>query len=684
MITLDFETRSKADLKKVGTYEYARHPSTDVICLAWKVRGDRRVRLWHPGFQDTTPVKKRSKSYWSTVSRDLARPADPLELWNRIDCGELVEAHYAFFERCVWRWVMVERYGWPDVPEESWRCSAAKAASFALPRKLESACVALGISEKDMAGHRVMQKLTKPRRPTKSDPDSEWHQRRRDLLRVFRYCVQDVRAEEALSEQLRPMPEGELRAWQLDQRINLRGVHCDRPLVRKALRLLDEEREAGDSEIRDATGGRVAGSTRREDLLAWANAEGIGMADTQAATIDRVLEGELPDHARAALETWRSLNRSSTKKYAAMLARMSDEDDRIRDLLLYWGAATGRWAGRGIQPQNFPRGKVKDMEEACADVLRLDRATLQLLYGDVMELLSHVLRGALRAAPGNHLVVADYSAIEARGTFWISGHTEGLRLFRRIDAGEMPGQDIYTWQASEILRRRITKADGYERQVFGKVPVLGCGYQMGAPKLVSYAASMGVEIDMHTAQVIVDGYRETNWPVRRFWYAVEAAALEAVRRGRGGRPVRCGATAWAVRGRFLHCKLPSGRLLSYYLPRIEMNTTPWGEKRPQVTYMGIDTYTRQWKRVATYGGKLTENVVQALCRDLMLDAMFKAEDAGMPVVLTVHDEVVTEVPEDSPPDELARLEGIMEDAPAWAKGLPVKAEGWRGERYRKE
>jgi DNA polymerase len=355
----------------------------------------------------------------------------------------------------------------------------------------------------------------------------------------------------------------------------------------------------------------------------------------------------------------------------------------------YHAASTGRWGGQGIQPHNYPRKCPKDrkgldepgeaMERACQRVLTGDYELMCMLYGrdNIMSLLSSVLRGTITAAPGHELLASDYSSIEARGTFWVSGHTEGLEVFRRIDAGEMPGQDIYTWQASKIHGRTIYKEDDQERQD-GKVVVLGCGYQMGGPKLSSYAAKMGVEISEERGAELVAAYRETNWPVKNFWYDQQKAAIAAVRKP--GRVVRHGRISWKVHGRFLHCRLPSGRLLSYFDPRVEIVETDWG-KRPQIQFWGVDTNTRQWCLTSTYGGKLTENIVQALCRDIMAEAMIRVEAAGYPIILTVHDEIISEVRKGF--GSLEEFNALLSQRPKWADGFPITADGWRSKRYRK-
>ena len=683
---VDFETRSPAKFGRtplsVGTYMYAAHPHTNPICLSWVSDDEPEdvTHLWHPAF----PVAGIPEE----------GDVDLLVLFDRIARGDTFEAHNAFFERCIWRMVMSLMYDWPDIDDSQWRCSAAVAASFALPRNLEGAVAALRLSvQKDMEGNRLMKKLSKPRKPYKRELKAaglnaaeyharfgySWHEKPEELHRVFDYCRLDVRAERALSGQLRPLPLDELATWQLDQKMNMRGVWCDRAMVKKCLVLAKEEVTDLGDQLWALTGGDVEKTTKRVQLLSWSHSQGVPLDDTKADTLDEWIDsGQLPNHVERAYEIWRSANRTSVAKYGAMMRRIAS-DDRIRDLLRYHGASTGRWAGVGIQPQNFPRGFKSDMEAVCSDILVLTREQLQEKYGDVMVLISKAIRGAVGAAPGHDLLVADYSAIEARGTFWIAGHKEGLKIFREFDAGR--GPDIYVWQSAEILKKPYDQITEDERNAPGKVVILGCGYQMGGPKLVSYAASMGIHLEEDEAKGHVASYRDTNWPVKQYWYDIESAAIEAVRRGNGGPPVTLGRIQFAVRGRFLHCKLPSGRFISYCDPWLEPSQTPWGEPCIKVRFWGVHSLSRKWVRDATYGGKLTENIVQALCRDLMRDAMLRAEARGYPCVLTSHDEVAAEVPEGY--GSVKEFEAIMEEVPPWAEGFPINAKGWKGKRYRK-
>ncbi len=717
-VSLDFETRSAAELKRTGTFRYAEDASTDVLCLAFAFDEEEDVLLWHPAFP-SAGIAEEGVEHLERLAR-YVRDGALMWAWN------------AMFERCVWEMVLRRRVpGMPPVPPGSWRCSAALAATYALPRKLEECSPALGLPvRKDASGKRLLAKLSKPRKPSKKDPRAGWNEDAADLTGLFSYCRQDVRTERAIKGQLRDWPAPELAMWQLDQTINLRGIQLDREMAHAALRLAKEARAVADDRIRRLTLGSVPGCTKRADLMTWLEQDrGVVLPNLQKQTLERLLGSdeeeeedaapdfsaderpvedakveakiELPPDVREVLRLWLSTNRSSTKKYLAMLERVC-LDGRIRDTLRYHGASTGRWAGQGIQVHNFPRGslgklgkktsKAAVVDAACRDVRERSRGDVEMIWGDVMDVLATTARSALVAAPGHDLVVADFAAIEARGTFWAAGDEPALEVMRKSDRGE--GPDIYRVQAGEIYALDPTTIgkDSDQRQL-GKKAVLGLGYQMGGPKFQFTCTQDRIDIPLAFACRVVKVYRESHLEVVALWKELEALAIEAVRRGPDAPPLWDSRhiTAWAVRGRFLHCRLPSGRLLSYYRPWVTIEPFVWtdpetGEKknmgmRDKLNFWGIDTYTKKWSPQKTYGGKLTENVVQALSRDLMAAAMPRCEDAGYPVILTVHDEVVSEVPRGF--GSVKEFEGLVATTPAWADGLPVVAEGWRGPRYRK-
>ena len=751
MIIFDFESRSTQDLKKVGAYCYAQHPSTEVMCLSITNEDGTFSEFWNPHFRDWSDIY--AKRVADRIRRDVDETPPPEGTFERIAAGEFFEAHNAFFERCLWRLIMVQRWGWPDIPDDQWVCSAALAASYALRPKLDHAIKDLRLpQEKDDAGHKLMMKMCQPKKTVKwereviaadnlvpydagwdrevknlsvfeleergyavSEDIARYRQTHDDLQRLFAYCRQDVVAERGLSQALRPLSKSEQKVWELDQKINWRGLHCDAALVQGAIKVGAACDVDSQIELSEITNDRVGKVTQRDAMKKWLKDQGTKIptkevmkgkgakrkktiietteADAMQEIMDREEPAE-PEIVRRACEIWIAVNKTSTAKYRA-IERTTAADGRVHGTLRYHGASTGRWGGQLIQPHNFPRKCPKDrkgidkagdaMDRVCQDVTRGNYDEICMLYGrdNVMTTLSSILRGAITPAPGYELLASDYSAIEARGTFWISGHEEGLEVFRKIDAGEMPGQDIYTWQASEMHGRTIFKSDDAERQN-GKVVILGCGYGMGGKKLVSYAEDFGVTLTEERAFELVDQYRDTNWPVVEFWRTAQKCATEAIRKP--GVTIPQGRLKWRVHGRFLHCRLPSGRLLSYMDPKLAYVDMPWSTpEKPakgwQIQYWGIDTFTRQWKRTSTYGGKICENIVQALCRDLMAAAMFRAENAGYSIILTVHDEIVAEVLKMF--GSVEEFNRILSVNPQWADGFPIVAEGWRGLRYRK-
>lgn len=718
-VIIDFETRSKSNLKKTGAHRYAVDPSTEALCLAWRYRGQEDVHLWHPAMHAVTVKKRREVNpatgkfhnvpaahvlpYVGDLPELPEEGRDELEeLFGRVILdGLLVEAHNAAFERYVWRHVCERLYQFPRLDDGVWRCTAALARSFALPGKLEDAGRALGLRElKDDNGKYLIRRLSVPAAPNKSHPEPWFREDIEDLLSLYEYCRQDVRTEDELACNLRPLAGEELRVWQLDQQINERGVYIDTALARKALVIAEAEQDRMNDKLRRTTGGIVSATTAVAQILVWAHERGVPIPDVTADTIDLALSPatpwSLPEDVRRVFELRRAASKSSTKKYEAFLA--GEWGNRVRDLLAYWGATTGRWAGRRVQPQNFPRGDLSTllgpalyktlddpMAYLCEDVLRCDIDELRVVYGDegLLNVLANALRGTICAPPGRDLIAADYAAIEARVTFWLARQYDMLEVIQRSDRKE--GPDIYRVMAGDIYGvdpNTIGKSS--EQRQIGKAAVLGLGFQMGGEKFQSTCEAAGVTIERDFADSVVAAYRERCHKVRSLWYEIENSAIEAVRRGPGGEPVRVGETPllWAVRGRFLHLKLPSGRLLSYCDPSVGEKPTPWGEMRPQLRFMGTHPKTNQWCDLGTYGGSLTENAVQATARDLMRDAMLRLDETDTyDVVLTVHDEVVAEVDEGK--GDLREYEGLVAQRPDWADGLPVVAEGWRGKRFRK-
>jgi DNA polymerase len=583
---------------------------------------------------------------------------------------------------------MVPVYGFPPVALSQWRCSAAKAAAHSLPRALEEAVPALHLSiEKDMDGSKVMKKLAKPRKARKKEietwaktgatpPTHLWHESLPLFERLWDYCKIDVLAEEGLSHALADLSESETAMFTMDQTINQRGFEIDRAAVDTALTLIAQETTRLNAELSVVTNGKVKKATQRAQMIEWFGENGLDLPNTQKATIDELLEmvvlpdaDNMSDLCKRGLEIVRTLGRSSTAKYQAMQNWMDPHDDRVRGGLLFHGASTGRWSGSGVQPHNFVRGSVKDMD-ALWEGLKSGRMLVDARGApvDLLAALSEGLRGAIVAKPGAKLFVADYAAIEARVVMWLADEHEALEIFRT-------GKDIYCELAAEVYGRVITKADKDERQL-GKQGILGCGFGMGASKFLGTCEKYGIIITEETAQTVVDSYRRKYSRVRDLWHTQESAAIQAVV---SKTPQEAGWVTWSREDPFLFCELPSGRRLAYPFPEVRQHATPWGEMRPQLTFMSVNAYTRKWTRGHTYGGSIVENITQAVARDVMADAMIRCENHGYPIVLSVHDELIAE----SATGSIGEFERLVAEVPDWCDGLPIAVEGFQTTRYRK-
>lgn len=633
-VSIDFETRSAVDLRKTGVYKYASDPSTDIWCMAYKGPWSDEVQVWVPG--------------------------DPMDehLENWIVEGGLLTAWNANFERVIWNDIMVARYQWPRTKIKQWRCTMAQASAMGLPRALGQAAAVLGVDEqKDKAGAALMLRMARPRK-VNADGTYTWWNTKDKVAALIDYCKQDVRTELCVADVLMAMPESERRLYQLDQRVNDRGVKLDVDLVHRVKALAENSSEKIDAEIKRLTNGQVKAATNAMDLVAWLNSYGINTKSVDKQTVARLLTFDrLHPVIREVLTLRQNGAKSSTAKYDAML-HAANADGRMRGLLVYHGAATGRWSGKLVQPQNFPRPQKKQTE--------LDEIIAKLKAGeDVSEhgagtvLASDLLRSMLVAEEGHRLMFADYSAIEARVLAWVAGQNDLVQTFRE-------GGDVYKEMASAIYNKKVEDITDGERQV-GKMAILGCGYGMGGKRFAEQCASMGIKVDEDEAKRIVAVYREKNNRIAQYWRDIEEEFLELVREESGVGAVRL--------------PLPSGRLLTYHNPRIIQRETPWGAMRDTAQVDTLNSVTRQWTSQIIWGGLLTENVVQATARDLMATAMMALEMSGYPVILSVHDEIICEVADGF--GTLDEMIEIMTRVPDWANGCPINAEGKEGRRYRK-
>lgn len=637
-LSIDFETRSLLDLKKTGVYPYAMHPTTDVWCMAYAV-DDGEVKLWRPGH----PV--------------------PSEFY----AGHEMRAHNAQFERIIWREIMVKRYGFPGIDLERWHCTAAECRAMGLPGSLDEAAKALKLGvQKDDVGKRLMMRMSRPR-AVQEDGTVIWWNTPDRIARLGDYCKQDVVVERAIARRIERLSDSERAVYLLDQRINDHGVKIDTRLVEAGVALAAEGNAAVNAELAQLTGGHVTELTNNGDLAEW-----LGVPSVAKAAVRELLDAETDPIRRRVLTLRQEAGKSSLGKLASFLQCVCP-DGYVRGLLLYYGAATGRWSGRLVQPHNFPRGEFKHetLEKAIPLVLARDYAGLDALYGSVHTLLSSMLRACITASPGHTLFAADYSAIEARVLAWLAGEKAVLDVFRS-------GQDVYCHAATGIYGRVITPADKTERQI-GKVAVLALGYQGGVKAFQTMASNYNVEISDEKADEIKVAWRAANPAIVSWWRELDNAARRAVVEGE---MVRARSVTFGTEDGWLWCLLPSGRRLWYANPRPVERETPWGDMRTIIQCHGVNSVTRKFEAFDLYGGLLAENIVQAVSRDLMAGAMIRLDRAGYGVILTVHDEVVAEVSAKSGLT-LEHFTEILSSLPSWAKGLPLTAEGWAGHRYRK-
>ncbi len=727
--TIDFETRSACDLKKAGSWRYSLDLTTEILCMAFRLPywETGRTGLWHPAFPH--------------LGIPEADPTDLLELFDWLEAGGLVEAHQAWFERGIWL-NKFAHLGAPAIRHEQWRCSMAKASTHALERGLDEAVKALHLPlGKDEAGSKVMRKVNKPRKPIQRDyrdwnrkhapcpectgvgkvqefkkdgsPKTKlsrckacagkghtqqlenvpemprlWHESKELFDILFAYCRQDVLAEEGFSEALPDLSPNETRVYLMDQAVNERGYRLDRKAMRAALRVAKVEHTVLNAELFALTNGLVDRVSQRDRMIEWFKTVGLQLFDTTKETVasflDPLCKVPLTDKARRGLELMQLLGKASTAKYVAMRKQICP-DNRVHGGLLYHGAQTGRWSGAGVQPHNFPKGEINDMSEAWRvikiqdpeRIKALPKGKKKLPYNSVMTVLSHALRGAIVPSPGKQLYVADYAAIEARVLLWLAQDDDALEVFRT-------GQDIYCYMADDIYGYPTNKNDHPKERGLGKIAVLGLGYQMGASKFVESCALAGVEVSEEFAQKVVDAYRAKFWRVKQLWTDMNEAAIRAVHsKGRA----QCGCVTWIWEKTpcgvpYLYCELPSGRRIAYPEPQLKLRQTPWGSTQRVLTFMGLNPFNHQWQRQHTYGGSLVENVVQAISRDLMAEAMLRCEASGTyELVLSVHDELVAEALLGT--GSVHEFEQLMSKLPDWAPGCPVAAEGWAGPRYRK-
>ena len=674
-VTLDLETYSDIDLTKAGLYKYAQSPAFQILLCSYKWNDGPVITL------DCTTDKGR---------RELASIQGLF-----FDASELKHAYNAAFE-----WYCLSRhFGLTD--EETvawlpqWRDTQLHALYSGLPTSLAAVGEALELGEdkkKNAIGKALIRYFCVPCKPTKSNGGRTRNLPHHDPEKweLFKeYNAQDVVAETEIDRRLSrfPVPDEVQKQWETDLTINLRGVAVDLDLVDGAQAVDAEVREELVREAVELTG--LDNPNSRDQLIGWLEEEtGEAVTDLRKATVSDMLGGELPDGAsRRVLEIRQELGKTSIRKYRAIETAVCD-DGRVRGILQFYGAnRTGRWAGRIVQPQNLPRTYIPGGMLPLARNLVKDRRTdaLRLIYGSVSDTLSQLIRTALVAAPGKILVDADFSAIEARVLAWLAGEKWRLEVFRTHGK-------IYEASASQMFgvpMEKIVKGNPeYALRQRGKVAELALGYGGGVAAMRAMDTGK-ILIDTPDEEIsdIVQQWRNKSPAIIQFWRELENAARYTINTGcvvdlRFG-TIRVAREMDPVNDLdYLTVQLPSGRKLYYSKPFITTNR--FG--RPSVGYWGVSQdakkTTKKWQALETYGGKLAENITQAVARDCLAEAVTRLHAAGYHVVFHVHDEVVIEAePKDGILDDVVR---IMSFVPEWAEGLPLGADGWTDEYYKKD
>ena len=617
---IDIETFSRTDVKK-GVYRYAADPDFDILMAAWSLDGgETRLAL---GAEEVAAIPH-------------LRDPDVLKV-----------AHNAQFERvCFSRFfdLPVGQY----LPPEEWEDTMALAAEHGYPQSLDALAKALGAEEKDSAGSHLIRKFCVPNRKGERPDPANYPE---DWKRFQDYCVQDVDTLVDVANRLDGWPPHEWELYVTDQRINDRGIALDRRLAEEAvdageLNLIEQELE-----FIGLTGVRNPNSLPQ--VLGWFESHGRPLPNLRAETVEATLkelraapEGQRDDVAIRVLELRQDLALVASKKYLAALDAVSP-DDRLRGAFRFFGAHTGRWAGRGVQLHNLPRAAL-DTEEETAEAI-------QILH-DGGRASSYTLKALVRALFVGPFVVSDYSAIEARVVAWLAGEQWVLDAFS-------DGRDIYVETAGRMFGLEGDAAK--ERRRDGKIAVLALGYNGGVGSL----RAMGADGSEARLKGLVNRWRGANPAIVNMWSELDTIF-------HSGGELSSGLIRVEADGRDRYVRLPSGRAIVYHGVAARMESGPFGPRR-RLTFRDP---RKNWARVDTYGGRLTENVTQAVARDVLGAALVELADRGFPVVGHVHDEVLVE----GGPDDLDEVVDAMCAKPAWAEGLPIAAEAFHTDRYRKD
>lgn len=642
-LAIDIETYSDVDLINCGVYKYTDSNHFEILLFAYSVDDE------------------------ETKIVDLASgeklPEEIMEML--LDDSVIKTAFNANFERtCLSRYLGVK------LKPEAWRCTAVQAAMLALPLSLEGVGVVLGLDKQKMSeGKELIRYFCSPCKATKSnggrtrnlpkDAPEKW-----ELFKT--YCIRDVDVEKQIRKKLwkYPIPEKEQQLYCLDQRINDRGIMVDRNLVNHAIACDLLYKETATKRAYELS--ELENPNSVSQLKGWLTEKGIEVDSLAKATVEELVdktEGDVQEMLKLRL----AMSKTSVKKYEA-IDRSVCRESRVHGLLQFFGAnRTGRWAGRLVQIHNLPQNHISDLELARSLVADGRYDDVEILYESTPNVLSELIRTAFVAKPGSRFIISDFSAIEARVLAWLAGEQWRIEVFQTHGK-------IYEASASAMFHvpiEEITKTSPLRQK--GKISELALGYGGSVGALTAMGAiKMGLEEEELPS--LVTTWRNANPHITQFWWAVDEAAVKAVR---DKKPSRVGRVAFEYSSGILFVTLPSGRKLSYVKPKMGVNK--FG--REGITYEGIGE-SKKWMRLETYGPKLVENIVQAASRDILAEAMLRLEKEGYEIVCHVHDEVVLEVPEGF--SSVEEINEIMAVNPKWTDGLPLSAAGFESPFYKKD
>ena len=669
---IDIETFSRTLLKKSGVYRYAECPSTEILCLAYAF-GDEPVNLWIPDPLLPKPLRRQIRAYVAKQG-GLCHIGfkGPKRIRWHINNGGQLRAHNSQFERTILNGLPGRTINFPQTKRSQWVCTAAKAASHSLPRALGDACKVLKTAhQKDENGKPDMLRLSKPRNPSKLNPSTRWlpDDVPEKFYNLYTYCVDDVYAERDLDQVVPDLGKSEQRLFLLDQKINDRGWRVDLERVADVQYLISNYKVRLVNRMRDITG---FNPTQTQKLAEWFRNQGVKIDNLQAQTVkDTLKRKDLAPEVRWVLRIYSLHNMKAPDKFTAM-ERSVCADERLRGMFLFCGASTGRWSSLIVQLQNLFRPIIEDPELAIDAFRHRSINWIKMLWPqNPMKIFASCVRGMLIPGEGRDLLFADFKSIEARITAWLAGQLDILEIF------ETHGL-VYEYTAAKLWKKGL---DGVEYlkafgkkfpklRFLGKIAVLALGYQGGGAAFVKMAKQFGAEVSFEQGENIKWTWRDANPQIVQTWENLNNAAILAVKNP--GKTFKTNKLMFRVVGDYLYMRLPSKRKLAYFKPSVSN-----GELR----YMGVHTYTRQWTKCSTYGGKLLQNACEGIARDLMALAMFKLNKMKYPILGTVHDEIITEPREGF--GSVKEVCAVMCEKPDWADGLPVGAVGFRGKRYRK-